>query len=354
MFIQKFEVRNFRCLKEFSLDGLKRINVFVGKNNTGKTSVLEALFLHAGENNPSLGFSLRGHRGMETQFTLPIVPIPDLWTDLFHNFDNTSVIELESRDARGQTRRSVVNLGTSGSPQLTIPGVDGLKNFAAPLSIEFTDPQGRTRNSQLVIGPRGMQVIDGDGQPPLDTAIMLPSNFRVSQDEDAARMDRIVREKRKSSIIELVRLIEPSLSDLALGLSAGRPTVVCDVGLRQLAPLPVLGEGTHKLVSIALAVSSIPNGILMIDEIENGIYYDLQKDFWLKLFGLIKRENVQLFVATHSRECLESLELAGAEQREIGEDVRLIRLSRKGKDVFVSEYDFPALRSALATGYEVR
>lgn len=353
MFIKKFEVRNFRCLKEFSLDRLRRINVFVGKNNTGKTTVLEALFLHAGENNPSLGFSLRGHRGLETQFVLPMAPVPDLWTDLFYDFDNTSVIELESQDELGQTRRSVVSLGASGSQQLGIPGVEGVKNFAAPLSVEFTDPRGKTRSSQLAIGPRGIQVTDGDGQP-LDTAIMLPSNFRVSQDEDAARMDKIVREKRKSSVMELVRIIEPNLSDLALGLSGGRPTVVCDVGLRQFAPLPILGEGTHKLVSIALAVSSIPNGILMIDEIENGIYYDLQKDFWLKLFALVKKENVQLFVATHSRECLEALELAGDEKRELAESVRLIRLARKEKSIFVSEYDFPALKSAIATGFEVR
>jgi len=353
MSIDKFRVRNFRCLKELSLDGLKRINVFVGKNNTGKTSVLEALFFHAGENNPTLGFSLRGHRGMENQFTLPVAPIPDLWTDLFHDFDITSVIELESQDTRRQMRRSVISLGGPGSQQLAIPGVEGIKNAVPSLSVEFTDAQGRTRNSQLVFGQRGMQVIDGNGQPS-EAAIMLPSNFRVSQDEDATRMDRIVREKRKPSVMDLVRIIEPNLADLALGLSGGRPTVVCDVGLKQLAPLPVLGEGTHKLVSIALAVSSIPNGMLMIDEIENGIYFDLQKDLWLKLFALIKRENVQLFVATHSREFLEALELAGAEKPEVAENVRLIRLSRKGKAVFVSEYDFPALQSALATGFEVR
>jgi len=45
---QSFHVKNFRCFDDLQLNDLARVNLIAGKNNTGKTSLLEALFLHAG------------------------------------------------------------------------------------------------------------------------------------------------------------------------------------------------------------------------------------------------------------------------------------------------------------------
>jgi hypothetical protein len=353
MFIHSLHVKNFRSLKDLRITGLKRINVLIGRNNTGKTTMLEAMFFHAGGSNPTLAFNLRTHRGFLSEIPLSMLRVSDLWGDLFYDFNAERIIEIESHDSQQRIRRSLIYLDSSSAKQLEIPGVEGSREGGWPLVVEYTDPKGGQTSARLQAGPRGFEVSNGKGQP-VNTGIILPSNFRVSQEEDAGRLDKLNREKRKQSVIDLVRIIDPNLVDINLGLSSGSPIVVCDVGLSHLVPLPVLGEGTHKLISIALAVCSVSGGILMIDEVENGLYYEVQRDLWSTLFVLLQRENVQLFVTTHSRECLESLCSAASDNKELREGLKLFRLVRDKDEVLANEYEFEALKSALLAGFEVR
>ena len=54
MIYQTLEIENFRGIKKLEVKDLNSINIFVGKNNSGKSSILEALFLLTGISNPEL------------------------------------------------------------------------------------------------------------------------------------------------------------------------------------------------------------------------------------------------------------------------------------------------------------
>ncbi len=41
-------IKNFRLLEDFQVPKLGRVNLIVGKNNSGKSSVLEAIRIYAG------------------------------------------------------------------------------------------------------------------------------------------------------------------------------------------------------------------------------------------------------------------------------------------------------------------
>ena len=92
----------------------------------------------------------------------------------------------------------------------------------------------------------------------------------------------------------------------------------------------------------------------MVDEIENGIYYDSQQHFWLKLHQMVLKEDVQVFATTHSRECLEALQSAATHDPAFQSDVKLVRLAREDGEIYASEYEYEALQSALETGFEIR
>ena len=89
---KSFTARNFRCFDDFTIRSLERVNLIAGKNNIGKTALLEALWLHHGYHNPELGLRLRVLRGLGSfkrdEF---------LW-DLFAGFDPEKTIELSGRD----------------------------------------------------------------------------------------------------------------------------------------------------------------------------------------------------------------------------------------------------------------
>ena len=42
--LEKLEIRNYRIFRELKIDQLRRINLIAGSNNSGKTSLLEAIF----------------------------------------------------------------------------------------------------------------------------------------------------------------------------------------------------------------------------------------------------------------------------------------------------------------------
>src|SRR5258706_16433422 len=88
---KSFEIKNFRCFEDFKIDDLQRINLITGKNNVGKTALLEALFLYSGERNPQLTQLLQGLRDMPT--TSPKGP-GSFWDSIYRNFDTVQPIEL--------------------------------------------------------------------------------------------------------------------------------------------------------------------------------------------------------------------------------------------------------------------
>ena len=53
MKIYKIQIENFRLLKNFSIDIEDELSLIIGKNNSGKTSILSALdkFLNRSESN---------------------------------------------------------------------------------------------------------------------------------------------------------------------------------------------------------------------------------------------------------------------------------------------------------------
>src|SRR5437764_10211677 len=105
--IHSIEIRNFRCFKELSIDGCRRFNVIVGDNASGKTALLQAIFL-ALASSPHVAVRYRAQRGLESAFSGGLYLIEEaLWRDLFYqgHWDNPISIIL---NGEGKESRSVV------------------------------------------------------------------------------------------------------------------------------------------------------------------------------------------------------------------------------------------------------
>ena len=86
-------------------------------------------------------------------------------------------------------------------------------------------------------------------------------------------------------------------------LSVGSDDILyCDVGFNELVPVNIVGEGINRLLSIILAIYEASNGIVMIDEVENGFHYSSLPFLWEAIFESAREFNVQVFATTHSFE----------------------------------------------------
>src|SRR5207245_4072449 len=92
-----------------------------------------------------------------------------------------------------------------------------------------------------------------------------------------------------------------------------RDLVVNLASTDETLPLHSLGNGMWRILGIALALMNAKEGILLIDEFENGLYYSVQPDLWRFIFRLARSLDVQVFAATHSWDCLKGFQEAAQE-----------------------------------------
>lgn len=108
----------------------------------------------------------------------------------------------------------------------------------------------------------------------------------------------------------------------------------------------------QHVLGIALALVNAKDGIVLIDEFENGIHYSVQKELWQIVFRLADRLNVQVFATTHSWDCIEGFQKAAQENKQ--EEGMLIRLSLKKDEIIATTYDEEDLAVVTKQGIEVR
>jgi len=140
-----FEVNNFRCLQKFRIEDLGQVNLIAGMNNVGKTTLLEALFLHIGSTNPELALRVDRWRGLGILNEVTETP----WRNLFWQFQDKEPIKLVSKNRKGQQRILTITVSPSPSTILEeIKAKDESEIFGSPgedIIFNYTDEQKKTQ-----------------------------------------------------------------------------------------------------------------------------------------------------------------------------------------------------------------
>jgi AAA15 family ATPase/GTPase len=123
-------------------------------------------------------------------------------------------------------------------------------------------------------------------------------------------------------------------------------------GMPEPLPIRSLGDGMQRVLGIALALVNAKDGLLLIDEIENGLHYSTQPDLWRLIFQLAGKLNVQVFATTHSWDCIEAFQEAA--QEDVQEEGVLIRLEYKKGEVSATLFNEQKLAAVTRAQIEVR
>ncbi|MCF6283694.1 MAG: ATP-binding protein [Candidatus Hydrogenedentes bacterium] len=185
------------------------------------------------------------------------------------------------------------------------------------------------------------------------------SNARAARYWDMVNLTELERE-----VIEGLQVIEPNLTGIAFVESvadkAGSRSVASAQarlplakiqGISEPIPLKSLGDGITQVFHMVLAMVNAKGGTVLLDEFENGLHWSVQEDVWRIVFELAERLNIQVFATTHSRDCVESFRGAWSEAESSG---AFFRLSKCGDDVEIKPYDLETLSDSIETSVEVR
>ncbi len=355
---RSFEVTGFRCFDHLVLPHLERVNLIAGMNNVGKTALLEALFLHSGAYNPALTITLNAMRGIEDIKVEFVRWAGTPWDSIFRDFDTSRVIKLVGDNESTGRRILSLKLVRRAEEMARLSQflhedrekpVPLLKESAKVLELEY-EGTGMHGKHQLVVDPKGIRIEPIPPNPPFP-GFFVSDRTRPSQD-DAELFGKLEIENKQDALLRVLQLVEPKLHRLAMVVVGGVPMLHGDIGQEQLLPLPLMGGGMTRALSIVLRICNASNGVVFVDEIENGLHHSLMKEIWTAIGELARNLNAQVFATTHSLECIVAAHSAFAASRKY--DFCLHRLERTKGEIRAVTYDQDALGAAIETGLEMR
>ena len=305
---ESIQIDHFRGIEHLQVTDLTSINLLLGKNNAGKTSVLEALFLLCGVTNPSLPSTVAGLREQRTSNVLP----DNVWRPLFYQMDPSIPIDIRARrtseDADRILRIEALLNSQSSNPETGT----GTASFDDELTIEtlrlhYTDAHDRefTTKAKYDTERRALDVVPTDRDDFVRPAFLSARSY-PTMERDARQFSHLVRIKQQHEVEEALRIIEPRVQRVEVLSEFGGSAIYVDVGLPSLIPLAACGEGFVRFFSIIVEITSCRQGLLLIDEIDNGLHYSVMEKLWTLLGKLSDKHEVQIVATTHNEELVTS------------------------------------------------
>ncbi len=354
---RQITIKDFRGIHELSLTGLRGINLFVGRNNSGKTTVLEGVFLLGGATNPFFPTTLGQLRCQRFGASYP----DPLWRPLFYRLEPRANIEISGqREDEPRPRRLIIEAlrVTNFADEAEYDGVGtGIASVTEDfviggLRLRYQPARGPEIRTQAVFDPHSGS-IDAKSEEREDflRTTFLSARAYSSLARDAQQYSFLLRIKQEQDVLDAVKIIEPTIERIEVLSEPGGPSVYVDVGLESLIPLAACGEGFVRLFSIVVELTASRHGTLLIDEIDNGLHHSILPNVWRLLGALSARHGVQIFATTHNEELLFSALEAFAERPD---QIGLFRIDRRDGQHSVAAYDAEMQEAVREHHFEVR
>lgn len=367
--LRSLKIENFRCFQNFELQQLGRINLLVGKNNSGKTSILEAIHLLTDKTNLESLTEIMLNRG---EYILNNEHVREL--DIRHLFYNHQVdigssFSISSDDLINKVGITMTVKRPVKSIKLDPRNLPEVEDF---LQSVLKDLQGIILDIEWV-GKNNITVpLSSNKSLPLDYTKYININFEnsvvITQFVESSSLaiekmidlfDEILLTADEDLVTKALQIIEPTIERIAIFGSDRHRHNNSRSGFavklstsNQRIPIGSMGDGIWRILGLTLAIINAKNGVLLVDEIDTGLHFSTMSDMWKLIWETAKRLNVQVFATTHSDDCWKSLE-AIASLDNPSEDGIMIHRIEKGKSHSVV---FTERQVAIAAerGIEVR
>ncbi len=361
---KSFRVKNFRCFKDLQINDLGRVNLIAGKNNTGKTALMEAALLLSCPLTPNLLLDLQSSRGLMDSGKNR----RDVWQQIFCGLDTTCEINLYGVEhgTEGQSRHLSIFEYESieSNPEHFANYIKRSKEIGY-----FMDGYIDTRGASLLVfsfsyldskSELDQVYLASKPELPFFTKnyadkryVYFPAEARRNPQERVDTFSNLERLGQLPKLIHYLDVFEPGLLDLRVQSLSGKLSIWGRVNSYQI-PLRLMGTGLNRFADIVMSsIVEMPQ-VIFIDEIENGIHHSIQCKVW-KAIGQVARElDIQIFATTHSAEMI-----AAANEAFKDDDVDDFRFHRLYRDsttgnIEARTYNEYSIDAAISRDREVR
>lgn len=356
--LRSLEIEGYRGIRHLQLPELGRVNLFVGLNNAGKTSLLEAIRIHAEPQPVAVLWELLRRRNEYNRFRGALLRRQEAIGEAEVAEAARGAESVFTRKSGGRitpTAEFASAGSASGTTRLFLPwwSTDQADNGEPAFfsseddSLISVDRAGNVTGLPL----KGFFGIVRSGDE--EVVSIGPGGFDGSRISSfwsrAAGLGQapLVEETFRAFLPETKRI------HVLTGAEGFFPVVAIEMrGTSRPIPLAEMGDGTRRVLGIVLAMVNTQAGILLIDEVENGLHHSVQDAVWEAIVALAEQLDVQVFATTHSWDAVVGFQVA---INRSPADGMLYRLERNPEgDVYAERYTEKDLAVAAKHQVEVR
>jgi AAA15 family ATPase/GTPase len=334
--IDSLHIQNYRLFKDLKIDKLGQVNLIAGKNNTGKTALLEAIELWG----MTIDFSNSFARSLFSRQEVDKYLTPKEALNKITNNSNCKSIKIDDLEIYLADDSDYSHL-------LAYKEFSTYKNESIRINIAELwnlDDGQKLVTSSYHIEDKKVYFI------PLDTSF----DYFGFWSKIELNNPKNVFDNFKEDISEIMRVLDQNIIEVFIDAIYKKPRFRLN-NEEKAHPLKRLGDGANRLFLIALALINSKGNILAIDEFEVGLHHSIQKQLWEIIFKYAKLWNIQVFVTTHSRDTVEAFHDVSTkeEYKDMGQYMRLQK-SSQSDDIEAVIYTEKSLDTAFDLNLETR
>ncbi len=332
----------YRGFESYELADLARVNLLVGKNNCGKTSILEAVHFLVSKGDPSVLAQVAQRRGEDSirydedvrhgQKTPAGPNISHFF--LGHHFELGVGFSLSS-DA-GRVSVKIVTGNNSERQTSFFEDQDGASQpFGLSIESNLIDsdrlPVFPVSENGVLVLENQLRFIRSEIWPKLPPIEFIAPDF-LNFNAMRSIWDQVLMTGRESEVINALNILEEDLQ--SIHFLTGDPRLTSRsagilLGFRgdaRRVPIGSYGDGMRRLLALSLSLVQSANGFLLIDEIDTGLHWTAMEDMWRLIIHTARQSSIQVFATTHSYDCIRGLAALIESKPDLASDVSIQKI----------------------------
>jgi len=313
--VTAMEIKNFRCFEDFSIENLTPITIIGGKNNSGKTALLEALVVPLSVTFPTVFWDLLNFRNIGVNISTPT----QLWNPLFYNMSDNEKFSIQifqdkNKPVKFTASKSYGGMVERNGAKKRLFSQESSKFFTS-LKVEIDN--GIYKGSGTYTLPNQLSNTANEIEFKADSnvskvplpygAVTLCRSVTTTGTSVAESVSQMNLDKHKKNLlVDTMKNFDSNISDANMILDNGSPYIYVTLNSGKHIPISYMGDGINKAVEILVDILNLSNGILLIDEVENGFHYSLYQSL-MKVFCQTALDvHCQIILTSHNRDFIEA------------------------------------------------